>query len=107
MTIASPRPDDPRNPSEVDAKRGETSTVRADASPIAVPTDAIRRRPSELRDRGDARKGEILVVLPRDERLCPQRRCDAEDRAFAHAGQQRERIPIVRLLEIDQPRPAQ
>ena len=48
---------------------------------------------------GDSPDRDVLVVLPRDERLGPQRSLDAENRRFTHAGNQRRRIPLVRLLK--------
>src|SRR6185503_6781785 len=103
----SPTPIDARQPREVDAERGETRTLRADAAAEVVPVAPVLRRPADFGHGGDAWKQHELVIRTLHERLGPQRRLDAEDVVLADSRDERRRIPVVDLGQGDVSRPVE
>src|SRR5918999_4769013 len=71
--------------------------ARAEALPVACGV----RRPGDLRDRAEAREQHGLQLLERGDRLGPERRLYAEDRVLAHAVDDRGRIPLVAVAQLD------
>src|SRR3954452_23096007 len=79
------------------AERAPARGLRREAQAVLRPGAAGPRRPADLREPGQARKGHVLDVAQVVERLAPEGRLDAEHVLLAHARDERGRIPGVRV----------
>jgi dihydroorotase/N-acyl-D-amino-acid deacylase len=96
-----------RRPVEIQSQRDPARPLRAQAVAEVVPLPVLLARPADLREGRQPGERHELDVADIGERLRPQRRLDAEKRAFRHSRRGGRRVPVVRGSDIDDARPGE